>query len=93
MNLDMLGNILRDQMAEQPLFKRYANTVTSAVGLLVAVVWTLISVGVDMPPGVMAGVLVLVSVFTTVGVKLTPNGVTERQVEEIQDYVGRHRGA
>ena len=38
-----------------------------------------------------AGVLVLVSLGTVVGVKLTPNGVTEKQVAEIEDYVGQHR--
>lgn len=90
-NLDILGNILREKVADQPIVKRYANTVTSAVGLLVAVVWTLISAGVDLPSQVTTGVLLLVSVFTVVGIKLTPNGVTEKQVAEIEDYVGKHR--
>lgn len=90
-NLDILGNILRDKVAEQPLVKRYANTVTTAIGAVVAVVWTLISLGVDLPAQVGQGVLVIIAVFTVVGVKLTPNGVTEKQVEEIEDYVGKHR--
>lgn len=90
-NPDLIGDLLRAKLAEQPLFKRYANTVTSAVGLLVALVWTLVSVGVDLPAEVTTGVLILVSAFTTVGIKLTPNGVTEKQVEEIEEYVGRHR--
>lgn len=91
MNPDILGNLLRDQLHAQPIVKRYANTVTSAIGFLVAIVWALVSAGVDLPPGVTAGVLVLVSLGTVVGVKLTPNGVTERQVAEIEDYVGQHR--
>jgi hypothetical protein len=90
-NLDILGNILRDKVAEQPIYKRYSNTVATAVGALVAVVWTLISLGVELPAQVGQGVLVLIAVFTVVGVKLTPNGVTEKQVEEIEDYVGQHR--
>lgn len=90
-NLDILGNILRDKVAEQPVYKRYANTVTTAIGAVVAIVWTLISLGVDLPAQVGQGVLVIIAVFTTVGVKLTPNGVTEKQVEEIEDYVGKHR--
>lgn len=38
-----------------------------------------------------SGVLLLVSALTMVGVKFTPNGVTEKQVDEIEEYVGRHR--
>jgi hypothetical protein len=88
---DIIGSILRDKLAEQPLIKKYANTVTTAVGALVAVVWTLVSLGVELPAQVGQGVLVLIAILTTVGVKLTPNGVTEKQVEEIEDYVGKHR--
>jgi hypothetical protein len=91
MSNDIIGNILRDKLAEQPLIKRYANTVTTAVGALVAVVWTLVSLGVELPAQVGQGVLVLIAILTTVGVKLTPNGVTEKQVAEIEDYVGTHR--
>lgn len=91
MSNDIIGTILRDKLAEQPLIKKYANTVTTAVGALVAVVWTLVSLGVEMPAQVGQGVLVLIAILTTVGVKLTPNGVTEKQVEEIEDYVGKHR--
>jgi hypothetical protein len=90
---DIIGSILRDKLAEQPLIKKYANTVTTAVGALVAVVWTLVSLGVELPAQVGQGVLVLIAILTTVGVKLTPNGVTEKQVEEIEDYVGKHRAA
>ncbi|QXW04000.1 hypothetical protein [Rhodococcus globerulus] len=90
-NLDILGNILLDKVADQPLVKRYANTATTAVGALVSIVWTLISLGVQLPAQVGQGVLVIIAVFTVVGVKLTPNGVTEKQVEEIEDYVGQHR--
>jgi hypothetical protein len=91
MSNDIIGNILRDKLAEQPVIKRYANTVTTAVGALVAVVWTLVSLGVELPAQVGQGVLVLIAILTTVGVKLTPNGVTEKQVAEIEDYVGKHR--
>ena len=93
MTNDIIGSILRDKLAEQPLIKKYANTVTTAVGALVAVVWTLVSLGVELPAQVGQGVLVLIAILTTVGVKLTPNGVTEKQVAEIEDYVGEHRAA
>lgn len=93
MNTDLIGNLLREKLEQQPLVKKYANTVTTAVGALIAVVWTLISSGIEVPAQLSQGVLVLISLLTVVGVKLTPNGVTEKQVEELTDYVGKHRAS
>lgn len=42
--------------------KRYANTATTAVGAVVAIVWTLISLGVELPAQVGQGVLVIIAV-------------------------------
>ena len=91
MNTDLIGDLLREKLEQQPLVKKYANTVTTAVGALIAVVWTLVSAGIEVPEQLSQGVLVLISLLTVVGVKLTPNGVTEKQVEELTDYVGKHR--
>lgn len=88
---NLLADMLRDKLAQQPTIKRYANTVTSAVGMIVGLVWTLVSSGVDLPAPVTTSVLVLISLGTVVGVKFTPNGITEKQVAEIEEYVGRHR--
>lgn len=83
--------ILRDKLAEQPFYKKYANTVTSAVGLLVGAIWLLISTGVELPEDVTKGALIVIALLTTLGVYKTPNGVTEKQITEIEDYVGKHR--
>ncbi|RRQ26323.1 hypothetical protein DK926_18960 [Rhodococcus sp. Eu-32] len=82
---------LRDLVAEQPLVKRYSNTITSLVGLAINVIWVLVSLGVDVPEQTTVGVAVAIQVLATIGVRLTPNGVTEKQVAEIEEYVGRHR--
>ncbi|MGW2095787.1 hypothetical protein [Promicromonospora sukumoe] len=91
MNPNPILDVLRAKMAEQPLVKKYANTVTTAAGLVVALLWAVVSAGVNVPEGVTTGVLVLISLATVVGVKFTPNGVTERQIDELEQYVGRHR--
>ncbi|WP_064059231.1 hypothetical protein [Prescottella equi] len=91
MNPNPILDVLRAKMAEQPLVKKYANTVTTAVGLVIALLWAVISAGVDVPEGVTSGVLVLISLLTVVGVKFTPNGVTDKQIDELEQYVGRHR--
>lgn len=88
---DLLADMLREKLAEQPVVRRYANTVTSTIGLVVGVLWAVISSGVQLPPQIVTGVLILISLGTVVGVKFTPNGVTERQVAEIEAYAGRHR--
>ncbi|MCA1009007.1 hypothetical protein LCL87_25125 [Rhodococcus hoagii] len=91
MNPNPILDVLRAKMAEQPLVKKYANTVTTAVGLVVALLWAVLSAGVNVPEGVTSGVLVLISLLTVVGVKFTPNGVTDKQIDELEQYVGRHR--
>ncbi|MFC9514399.1 hypothetical protein ACFTSD_01570 [Nocardiaceae bacterium NPDC056970] len=91
MNPSPVLDILRAKMAEQPLVRKYANTATATVGLVVALMWAVLSMGVEVPPTVTTGVLVFVSLGTVVGVKFTPNGVTDKQIDELEQCVGRHR--
>ncbi len=88
---DLAAVFLRQQLADQPLVKRYANTVTTLVTLGINVLWILISLGVDVPGDVVTGVAVAIQALGVVGVRLTPNGVTEKQVRELESYAGRHR--
>ncbi|OZE13386.1 hypothetical protein CH249_01780 [Rhodococcus sp. 05-2255-3B1] len=84
-------DVLRDLLAEQPLVKRYSNTVTSLIGLAVNVVWVLVGLGVEIPLPVLGGIAITIQTLATVGIRFTPNGVTEKQVIEIEEYAGRHR--
>ncbi|MGC5249487.1 hypothetical protein ACPXB3_21485 [Gordonia sp. DT219] len=86
-----LTAILRDKLAEQPWWKKYANTVTTAITLGVNVLWVLVSLGVDIDPTIIGGVAAAIQALGVLGVKLTPNGVTERQIADIENYVGKHR--
>lgn len=90
MNPNPILEVLRAKMAEQPLVKKYANTVTTAVAAVVAVLWTVISIGVNLPDQVVVGGLVLASLGTVVGVKFTPNGVTDKQIDELEAYTRRN---
>lgn len=83
---------LRQKLAEQPLYRKYANTVTSATGFLVGAVWLLISSGIDVPDSITKGTLLAIAALTTLGVLNTPNGVTERQIEELEKYAGDQHG-
>lgn len=87
----------RAQVAAQPLVKRYANTVTTAVGLAVAGIWYLTSVGVDVPEDVTKWVTAAIALLTLLGVMKTPNGTTTAQIDQLakvaEKYVGEHRRA
>lgn len=86
-----LTDILRDKLAEQPWYRTYANTATTLVTLGVNLVWILTSLGVDIDPTIIGGVAAAIQALGVVGVKLTPNGVTQRQIDDLDAYVGRHR--
>lgn len=82
---------LREKLARQPLYKKYANTVTSLIATGVNVLWVLISLGVDVPIEATVSVAVAIQALGVIGVKFTPNGVTEKQIADIEAYSGRHR--
>lgn len=86
-----LTDILRDRLAAQPWWQTYANTATTLLTLVVNVVWLLISLGVDIDPTVIGAVAAAIQGAGVVGVKFTPNGVTQRQIDDLDAYVGRHR--
>ncbi|MFC9786423.1 hypothetical protein [Rhodococcus sp. NPDC127528] len=87
---DLIGDRLRTELDRQPWWRRVANTVTAAVGAIVSVAWMALSVGLDLPDAVMQWVPVGIAVLTVFGIKLTPNGVTQRQIEDLTAG-GRHR--
>ncbi|AUV60728.1 holin [Gordonia phage Biskit] len=83
--------VLQQKLQEQPWYRTVANTVVTLVTLGINVVWILVGLGIDVPTEVLVGVAGAIQALGVVGVKLTPNGVTERQIKEIEQYVGKHR--
>lgn len=76
---------LRADLQAQPWFKRFSNTVSSAVGVLALVIWVAVTNGVQIDPAIQTGVGALLAVLTVLGVLKTPNGVTLRGVEKVED--------
>ncbi|AKJ72381.1 holin [Gordonia phage GTE8] len=76
---------LREQLQRQPWYARFANTVTTAVGALALIVWLLTSNGVGIDPAIVTAVGSVLGVLTTLGVLKTPNGITPRGVEKVED--------
>lgn len=92
MNPELIGDLLRPVLESQPWYRKFANTATSLVGLVIAIVWTALSTGINLPQQVVVGVLVAIAALTTVGVKNTRNGITERQLAEIERYAADSKG-
>lgn len=82
---------LRERLESQPWYRRFANTVTSGVGAVFLILWLLTANGVDIPGQVTTGVGSAIAVLTVLGVLKTKNGLTPRGVEDIQEYIGKHR--
>lgn len=75
---------LRAKLEAQPWYKRFSNTVTSAVGALSIIIWLAATNGVDLPDGVETGVGSALAILTVLGVLKTKNGVTPRGVDTVE---------
>lgn len=83
---------VRELIQSQPWYKRFSNTVTAGVGAMVSLVWLGSTVGLEIPDTVQKWGFVVIGVLTALGVRKTPNGMTDTQLKEIEEaYTGRHR--
>lgn len=80
---------LREQLEAQPWYKRFSNTVTSAVGALSLVLWLVVSSGVELSEGVQRWGAGIVSVLTVLGVLSTKNGVSPEEVDRAEAALRR----
>lgn len=78
---------LREHMEAQPWYRRFANTVSTAVGAITMVIWFLVSTGVDIPDQLTASVGAAIAIFTTLGVLKTPNGITPRGINQVKSVM------
>ncbi|QAU06376.1 hypothetical protein SEA_WHOSEMANZ_50 [Gordonia phage WhoseManz] len=80
---------LRAQLEAQPWYRRFANTVTAAAGLLSLLIWTLIANGVEIPGEVGTAIGSALGLLTLLGLLKTPNGITPRGVERVEDAASK----
>lgn len=97
---DELVNELRNQLAQQPWWQRFSNTVSASAGAVVLILWLAVAAGLDVPTDVLSGIASVIGVLTTLGVMKTRNGITPRGIAQVQQvaqgepaggYAGRHR--
>ncbi|UTN91414.1 holin [Gordonia phage Outis] len=75
---------LREDLHRQPWFKRFSNTVTSAVGVLALVVWFLVTNGVEIPVQYQTIGGAVLAVLVVLGVLQTPNGITPKGIAKVE---------
>lgn len=73
---EFIERVLRQYLPAQPWWRRYSNTVTTAIGGAVTLVWWLASTGWDLPHWVQVTAGVVIFIGAVFGVKKTPNGLT-----------------
>lgn len=83
----VLADFVARELAEQPWWKKSANTVTTAVAGLVAVAWWIAGTGMDLPDPVTWIVGVVLFAGQVLGVKATKNGVTWTTQEQLEKAV------
>ncbi|QXO14172.1 holin [Gordonia phage Bock] len=80
---DLVVDALRAELEEQPWWARFRNTLTTAAGVVVLIVWLALSVGLGVPAEVLSSVSGLIGLLTVLGVLKTPNGITPKGVDRV----------
>lgn len=78
-------SIVRAIVAKQPWYKEFSNTVTAAVGALIGVVWLAANFGFNLPDRVENIGFIVIAFLTMIGVYHTPNGMSQSQLQQLQD--------
>lgn len=84
---------LADYLHAKPWYQRYAKGIAAAVAGLVNLAWLLSVLPSNVvPTGVAVAVALGVQfIVGIIGVVAVPNSPTAKQLQQVEDYVGRHR--
>ncbi|MDK8478920.1 hypothetical protein QP927_08585 [Corynebacterium pseudodiphtheriticum] len=84
--VDLTGEYIHQRVVEQSWFQKNANTVATAGGFVATVLAWVVSQPFAADPRVQTAVLVVGFLLTVLGVKKTPNGWSESQLEKVQNH-------
>lgn len=89
--IDVTGAFINKKFQEQSWFKENSNFITSLGGFVATVVAWASTQPFAVDPRVQAAILLVGFILTTLGVKVTPNGISKSQMKKISqanaDYV------
>lgn len=84
--VDLTGEYIHQRVVEQSWFQKNANTVATAGGFVATMLAWVVSQPFAADPRVQTAVLVVGFLLTVLGVKKTPNGWSESQLEKVQNH-------
>lgn len=84
--VDLTGEYIHQRVAEQSWFQKNANTVATSGGFVATVLAWAVSQPFAADPRVQTGVLVVGFLLTVLGVKKTPNGWSDSQLERVKNH-------
>lgn len=90
--LDRTGTYLNQKFREQSWFRKNSNTVTAAAGLAATVVAWIASQPFAVSTGWQVFILIAGFVLSVLGVKNTPNGISNSQMSKINAAAAKHIG-
>lgn len=102
---DVIYEVVAETVRRQPWYQKNANTIVAGLGALVSILSFLVTLSLGLPEVVVAGIGALISILTTLGIKLTRNGVQPGMAAKLaladdpileaererSGYIGRHR--
>lgn len=84
-----IDEVVQKAVSQQRWYRKYANTISTAVGLSSTVAMTVLSMGLDLPQGVSVALVVVGSLATILGVSQTKNGVQPHTAVQLQEAARR----
>lgn len=81
---DQIYDVVALAVQRQSWYQKNANTIVAALGALAMILSFVLTLSLDLPGIVVAGIGATVSVLTTLRIKLTPNGFQENMAERLK---------
>ena len=92
--LEFLGYLINETLQEQDKTKRFANTITTALGSLVSIAAMVLTLPIQIPDWGYIIIVAITTLGTTFGVSVTKNGFSPSQIEKLKkwqaEYIDAH---
>lgn len=79
-----IDELVQQALQEQSWYRKYANTINTAVGIASTAAATVLSLGLNLPPAVSAALAGVGSLATILGVYRTTNGIQPSTAEQLR---------
>lgn len=88
--LAFLGKVIREKMEGSPKTRKFANTVTVAIGVAVTAAGQALALPLDLPQWAMWIILAVTLIGTLFGVSVTQNGWSPSQIKKLEQWMAEY---